>query len=375
MGVKEFGVLLKEAFSQWQADKAARLAAALSYYTIFSLAPLLVILIAVAGLAYGQQAAQNQVVGQIEGLVGAQSAQVIQSMLAAAQDQSAGILATIVGVVTLLFGATGLFSQLQEALNTVWNVEPDPDRGVWGVIKARFLSFLMVLVIGFLLIVSLLLSTLISAVSQFFGDLLPASELVFQVVNILVSLGVITLLFALLFKYLPDAEIAWKDVWPGALLTAVLFTLGKELIGLYLGRAAVGDAYGAAGSLVVLLLWIYYSAQILFYGAEFTQVYASRYGSAPQVTAALRSTAPGQPEGARPVAGQLGAVPPGVAQPAAGVTTDRAPGSREPAFMPSSRRRPELLPQAQPSLLALSAVLSILVGFLSGMVVKRGGKR
>jgi membrane protein len=271
--------IAKETFSEWSEDKASRLAAALSYYTLFSVAPLLIIAIAVAGLAFGREAATDQIVGQIRGMVGQEGAEVIQTILQNASKTSTGIVATIVGVVTLLIGASGAFGQLQDSLNTIWEVKPKAGRGVKGMLRDRFLSFSLVLVIGFLLLVSLVLSAVLAGVGKYLSDALPMPSFVLQAVNFAISFAVTTLLFALIFKVLPDAYIRWRDVWVGAAVTALLFSIGRFLIGLYLGRSSVGSAYGAAGSLVVLLLWVYYSSQVLFLGAEFTQVYANRFGS------------------------------------------------------------------------------------------------
>ena len=271
--------LLKQTFTEWSNDKVPRLGAALAYYTVFAIVPLLIIIIAIIGLVYGQEAAQSYILDQIAGLVGEQSANAIRDMIHRANQPSTGIVATVVAVVTLLFGASGLFGQLQDALNTIWGVEPKPGRGIWGLIKDRFLSFMAVLGTGFLLLVSLVLSAALSAFGKWFGGWLPAPELVLQALNLIISFGVITVLFAMMFKLLPDARIAWSDVWVGGAITALLFTLGKFLIGLYLGKSDVGSAYGAAGSLVIVLLWVYYSAQILLFGAEFTQVYANTSGA------------------------------------------------------------------------------------------------
>ncbi len=270
--------LIQETYAEWNKDHASRLAAAMSYYTIFSIAPLLVIAIAVAGLVFGREAAMHQVVGQIRDLVGEDGAQVIQSILQNASKTTSGIVATVVGVVTLLIGASGAFGQLQDSLNTIWEVKPRKGRGVKGVLRDRLLSFSMVLMIGFLLLVSLILSAFLAGVGKYLSDLLPMSSTVLQAMNFGLSLAVTSFLFALIFKVLPDAIIRWRDVWVGAMVTALLFSLGRFLIGLYLGRSSIGSAYGAAGSLVVLLLWVYYSAQILFLGAEFTQVYARKFG-------------------------------------------------------------------------------------------------
>jgi membrane protein len=272
--------LLKETFTDWNEDKAPRLAAALSYYALFAIAPLLVIVIAIAGLFFGEEAARGQIVGQVQGLVGEQSAQTIQEMVAnAGSNRSTGILATVVGIVTLVFGALGVFGQLQDALNTIWEVQPKPGKSWLEVIKDRLAPFTMVLGIAFLLLVSLVISAALAALGKFFGGIFPEFALVGQIINFVVSFGVITLLFAMMFKFLPDAKIAWSDVWVGAAATALLFTIGRLLIGIYLGRSSTASAYGAAGSLVIVLIWVYYSAQILFLGAEFTQVYAKTYGS------------------------------------------------------------------------------------------------
>lgn len=279
MDFKNIWSLLKETFSDWNEDKAPRLAAALAYYTLFSIAPLLVIVIAITGLVFGHEAVQGQVQNQIQGLVGRESAGAIQSMIQGASRPRTSIIATIIGVVTLLFGAAGLFGQLQDALNTIWEVQPKPGRGALAVIKDRFMSFTMILGVAFMLLVSLVVSAALAAMGQFFGGLMPGMEFMWQVVNFVVSFGVITLLFAMIFKVLPDVKVAWSDVWIGAAATALLFTIGKFLIGLYLGKSAIGSTYGAAGSLIIILIWVYYSAQLLFLGAEFTQVYAKRYGS------------------------------------------------------------------------------------------------
>lgn len=270
--------LIQETLKEWSNDKASRLAAALSYYTIFSIAPLLVIAIALASLVFGREAATNQVVGEIRGLVGEDGAQVIQTILQNASKTTSGVLATVIGIVTLLIGASGAFGQLQDSLNIIWEVKPREGRGFKGILRDRFLSFSMVLVIGFLLLVSLVLSAVLSGVGKYLSDVLPMSSVVLQAVNFVISLAVTSLLFALIFKVLPDAYVRWRDVWVGSVVTALLFSLGRFLIGLYLGRSSVSSAYGAAGSLVVILLWIYYSAQILFLGAEFTQVYANKFG-------------------------------------------------------------------------------------------------
>ena len=270
--------LLKETFAAWSEDKVPRLGAALAYYTVFSLAPLLVIVVGVASFIFGNEAAQGRVVEQLGSLVGEQGAEAIQGMLQSANEhKKTGMLATAIGVITLLFGASGVFGELQDALNTIWGVKPKPGRGLLGMIKDRFFSFAMVLGIVFLLLVSLVVSAALAALGKFGSGFIPAPLL--EGVNLVVSLAVVTFLFAIIFKILPDVEIAWRDVWIGAAATSLLFTIGKTLIGLYLGKASVGSAFGAAGSLVVLFVWVYYSAQILYFGAEFTKVWTRRRGS------------------------------------------------------------------------------------------------
>lgn len=270
--------MIKETFSDWSEDRAPRLAAALAYYTIFALGPLLVIVISIAGLVLqDSQGAQTRVTEQIGGMVGTSGADAVNAMIEGARKPGAGIIATVIGIVTLLFAASGLFGQLQDALNTIWEVQPKPDRGIMGTIKDRFLSFAMILGIGFLLLVSLVMSTALAGIVSYVSG--GAESMLWSIVNFVLSFAITTLLFAAIFKVLPDAKIEWRDVWVGAVVTALLFTIGKSLIGLYLGRAAPDSTYGAAGSLVAILVWVYYSAQILFMGAEFTQVYAKRYGS------------------------------------------------------------------------------------------------
>jgi membrane protein len=274
--------LLKDTYTEWSEDKASRLAASLAYYTAFSIAPLVILTIAIAGFFFGEEAVSGQLNAQLTGTLGQQGADAVTGMVAAAnQQEAAGIVATIIGIATLLFGASGVFVGLQDALNTIWGVAPRPDLGIWTTIRQRFLSFGMILVIGFVLLVSLVVSAALGAVTGAVDQAIssPLLGYVWSAVNFVVSFGVITLLFALIYKVLPDATVAWGDVWIGAGVTALLFTIGKALLSLYLGNAAVASSYGAAGSLIVLLLWVYYSAQILFFGAEFTQVYAKRFGS------------------------------------------------------------------------------------------------
>ena len=271
--------LLKATFQEWQKDKASRIAAALAYYTIFSIAPLLVLAIAIAGAVFGQDTAREQIVSQLENLVGTKGAAPILVALENASQPGAGGIASLVSIGFLLLGASGVLAQLQDALNTVWNVQPRTNQGIWEFVRKRLLSFLMVLVVGFLLMLSLILSTVISALSKYRTDFLPGSELIWENLDFIVSLGLTSFMFALLFKYVPDTNITWKDVGVGGTITALLFAFGKYLLGWYLSQGSMGSAYGAAGSLIVFLVWIYYSAQIILLGAEFTQVYSYIFGS------------------------------------------------------------------------------------------------
>lgn len=272
--------LLKETFGEWQNDRASQLAAALAYYTVFSLTPLLVITIAIAGSIFGEAAARQEIIGRIQSLVGNSGTDVIETILNNASQPQIKGLASLISIAVLLLGASGVFAQLQDAFNQIWNVSDDqPKGGIGEIIKKRLLSFLMVLFIGLLLLISLILSTILSALNNLGNDLLPGFEQIWNIFNYVLSFAIIAFLFALLYKYVPDVHIAWKDVKIGAIFATFLFIIGKEILGMYLGRSSFSSAYGAAGSLIVLLAWIYYSAQILLFGAEFTQVYAKRHGS------------------------------------------------------------------------------------------------
>ena len=271
--------LLKDMVKQWIDDGVPRLGAALAFYTLLSLAPLLVVVTAIAGLLFGEQAARGQLVDQIQAQVGPAGANTIQTLLAHAHRPGLGTWASVLSGIMLLVGATSVFAELQSDLNTVWHVEPKPGNGIWQAIKDRFFSFLMVLVIGLLLLASLVATTVLGALGNFAGGHWPSLAPWLHVGNVALSLVLFTVLFAAVYKMLPDATIAWGDVWIGAAVTALLFTIGKLLIGLYLAYGSVGSPYGAAGSLAVFLVWVYYSAQVLFLGAEFTQAYACRYGS------------------------------------------------------------------------------------------------
>ena len=271
--MKSYWSLARESVNSFMEDKALRLSAALAYYSIFSIAPLLIIVIAVAGFFMGEDAVRQQIQQQLKDYVGPQGTAAITSMVGA-HKQGTSIIATIIGVVVLLFGASGVFGQLQDSLNAIWGVELKPGRGFWYLIKSRFLSFAMVLGIGFLLLVSMVITAILSALTGALGNVLPMAGFVAHLVNFIASFVVTTLLFAAIFKVLPDARVRWREVWMGAVFTALLFTIGKYVFAWYLGRAAVASSYGAAGSLVVVLLWVYYSSVILFFGAEFTKVHA-----------------------------------------------------------------------------------------------------
>ncbi len=276
---KVISALLKAAYLEWIKDKAPRMGAALAYYTIFSLAPLLIIAVAIAGLVFGVQAAQGEIAGQIQGLVGRDGAKAIQDLIQSAHKPAHGVIGTMIGVFALFLGASGVFCEMQDALNCIWHVSSDIKAGILCLVKERFLSFGMVLGIGFLLLVSLLLSALLAAVGKYLGGILPIPAVLLESVDFLFSLLSITVLFAMTFKLLPNARIAWSDVWIGAALTSLLFTAGKFVIGFYIGKSVSTSAYGAAGSLVVVVAWIYYSALLLYFGAEFTRVYANTLGS------------------------------------------------------------------------------------------------
>ena len=275
--------LVAEAVRGWSRDNVPRLGASLAYYTLFSLAPMLVIAIVIAGQLFGEEAVRGEIVLQVDGLIGTEGARALQALLQGAQRDDASGPVALIGTVTFLLAATGAFMELQHALNTIFKVKQAPGSRIREFILDRLRSFGLVLSIGFLLIVSLLVSAALSALTswvQNFGSQ-PVSY-VWEVVDLVASLGVITLLLALIYRYLPDVRLGWRDVWFGALVTALLFIIGKELIGLYLGRSTVASSYGAAGSVMVLLLWVYYSAQIMLFGAELTRVRARHLGREPK---------------------------------------------------------------------------------------------
>ena len=275
-GARRILAVLKETVRQWAKERAPRMAASLAFYTAFSLAPLLIIAVAIAGLVYGPEAARAKIAGEVQGLIGATGARTVQEVMDnAASKPSSGQIAAVVGIATLIFGATGVVGELQDSLNTIWNVRQHRKRGLRAIVKTRFLSFAMVLGIGFLLLVSLLLSTLLSAATAYAGRVLRSTEPVAHVVDFCFSFAVITVLFALLYKFLPDVEISWGDVWAGAASASGLFAVGKFALSSYIAHSGFESTYGAAVSLVVLLLWVYYSAQILLFGAELTQVFTT----------------------------------------------------------------------------------------------------
>ncbi len=279
--LKNLWTLLTRTFTSWNNHEAPRLGAALAFYTILSLAPLVIIVIAILALVFGKTTAQAQLLAQVQGMIGQQGSDAIKAMIEHSQKPASGIFGSIAGVLTLLFGASGVFTELRATLNLIWETKVKAAGGIWGLLRERLFSFGMVLAIGFLLLVSLVLSASLAAAGKFFGGFLPMPEFVLNAINFLVSLIGIAVLFALIFRYVPETRVPWKDVWPGAFATAFLFTVGKFAIGLYLGKAAVGSAYGAAGSLIVVIVWVYYSAMIFFFGAEFTHVWSSRQDPRP----------------------------------------------------------------------------------------------
>jgi membrane protein len=335
--VKHYFRLITRAGKAWSDDYAPSMGAAISYYTVFSLAPLLVIVIAVAGAVFGRQAVQGQIAAQLGGLIGTEGATLVQSLVAAASDRSSGLIAGIVSTVVLLLGATSVFAELQNALDRIWHVPPsEKPKGVWAILRARLMSFGLILGLVFLLMVSLAVSAGLSAFGSFTSSLFPGAQVVLQLLNFVVSIGIATVLFAMIYKMMPSTKIDWRDVWVGAVATAVLFEVGKFLIGLYLGKSSIRQSFAAAGSLVVLIAWVYYAAQIFLLGAEFTKVYAEDHGSRAaqramgmtDATAAQGAPAEGPASGsgaAVPVAAKTTAEPeaqPATASPAAARLAD-----------------------------------------------------
>ncbi len=274
--------LLKQTFSEWLEDKVPQLGAALAYYTVFSLAPLVLLLLAIVGFLFHNDpaGAWRKMTEQMSYFLDKSAVDVVQGIAQKASQPNKGVMATSIGILLALFGASGVFGQLQDALNTIWGVKAKPGAGIVEFIRARFLSFAMVAGVCFLLLVSLVLESVLKSFNHYVQVMLPGGVVIALVVYSIFDLGVVVLLFASIFKFLPDVKIQWRDVWIGALVTAIFFAIGKWALGLYLGSGAAASAYGAASSLITLLLWIYYSSQILLFGAEFTQVYAARAGRA-----------------------------------------------------------------------------------------------
>jgi len=272
--------LLKQTFQEWLQDKAPQLGAALAYYTVFSLAPLILVLLAIIGVIFRDDpaGAWHKITQQMSYFLDPSALQVVQNIAEKASQPGKSTIATIIGITLAIFGASGVFGQLQDALNTIWGVKAKPTQGIWGFLRSRFLSFAMVAGICFLLLVSLAIEALLKGFSHYVQSVLPGGIVIAVTVYLVFDFAVVVLLFAMIFKFLPDVKIQWRDVWIGAVMTAILFGIGKWLLGFYLGSGAAGSAYGAASSLITLLLWVYYSSQILLFGAEFTQVYAARSG-------------------------------------------------------------------------------------------------
>lgn len=299
----EWKDLLGRTWTEWNEDQAPRLGASLAYYTLLSLAPLLILLIALAGLVFGEEAARGQLLAQVQGLVGSEGGKAVQEMVKNASKPGSGIIASIIGFAVLVFGASTVANELKTSLNQIWDVDTTSSDAsmkdtVKELVKQRSKALTVVLGCGFLLLASLAVSSVLAAAGTYIGNLLPMPEAVLQAMDIGLSILVITGVFSFMFRYLPDIHIEWRDVFPGALFTSILFAIGKLAIGLYLGKASLGSSYGAAGSLVVLLVWVYYSSQIVFFGAEFTQVYAESHGSDPR--GRRRAPASAQPAGSLP---------------------------------------------------------------------------
>jgi len=273
-----FFYLLKQTSQAWLDNKAARLGAALAFYSVLSLSPLLVLILAVASALWGTQAALGHILDQMETLIGGQGAEIIRNILdAAGTNKSAGFIAGLIGFASLLFSASAVFGELQDAMNIIWHAPPSKGKPALTFLKERTISVIMVIGCSSLLLLSVIISAALAATSKYVTDIVPTAILIMHLINFLVSFGIVTALFALIFKTVPGVAVRWSSVWPGAILTAVLFIIGKGLIGLYLGHAGIASGYGAAGSIVVLLVWIYYSAQILFFGAEFAYVYSRHF--------------------------------------------------------------------------------------------------
>ncbi|MBI3545147.1 MAG: YihY/virulence factor BrkB family protein [Gammaproteobacteria bacterium] len=271
--------MLRAAMAAWSVHRASSMGAAVAFYASFSLAPMFVIVIAVAGLFFGEDAARGEIVAQLSGLIGVAGAQAIEGFIEGARNLEQGFWASLIAIVTLLLAATSAFAELKDSLDVIWDVKPEQRSGWMSILRGRFLSFGLILTLSFLLLVSLVISALLTALQKYWGPWFSGAVWLGESLNSLISFFVVSTLFAIIYKWLPQPAIAWRDVTVGALVTAALFTLGKYLIGVYLGNSAVASSFGAAGSLIVILLWVYYSSQIFFFGAEFTRVYADHRGS------------------------------------------------------------------------------------------------
>jgi len=292
MNARHLGELVRKAVSAWIDDGAQSMGAALAYYTVFSIAPLLIIVIAVAGFVFDREAVQGEIAAQLQSLIGSDGAIAVQGLVKSASEPAHGIIATLTSIVLLIVGSTSVFAELQSSLDRIWRVPATKVSGVWNLLRARLLSFAMILALGFMLLVSLVVSATVAAFGARWGNMVGGQEMLLQISNIVISLGLSTGLFAMIYKVMPRAKIAWRDVWIGAFVTAVLFEIGKFLVGLYLGKSGVASGFGAAGSLVVLLIWVYYSAQIFLLGAEFTWVNAQEHAS--RVTGSAAGAARGE---------------------------------------------------------------------------------
>lgn len=279
MAIKRFYALLKQTVMNWLDDYAPSMGAAIAFYTVFSLAPLVIIVIGVAGFFWGREAVQGQLFDQVSSMVGTEGGKAVESVVLGAQEPAQGIAATVISVVMLVIGSTTVFSELQSALDRIWKVSPKKQSGIWALIRARLLSFGLILTLAFLLIVSLVVSTALAALGSWLGGGVPGWAMLLQAANAAVTLGILTLLFGMIYRFMPQVSVAWRDVWAGAFVTAVMFEIGKFLIGLYMAKASIASSYAAAGSLVVVLIWVYYAAQVFLLGAEFTRVYAQAHGS------------------------------------------------------------------------------------------------
>jgi membrane protein len=367
--------LFVKAAKAWSDDYAPSMGAAIAYYTVFSIAPLLVIVIAVAGAFFGRDAVQGLIVAQLADLIGEQGANLIQGLVAAASDTDKGKVAGLISGVVLLVGATTVFAELQSALDRIWHIPPaEKPQGIWAILRARLLSFGLILGLVFLLMVSLAVSAGMAAMGTLTSELLPGNEALLQLLNLAVSLGITTVLFAMIFKLMPSTPIAWRDVWVGAFATAVLFEIGKFLIGLYIGKSSMTESFAAAGSLVVLLAWVYYAAQIFLLGAEFTKVYADDHGS--HSANSVRASAD---DGSSPAEGRAGSA--GVPLPATAKLSEtpwsmaRNPRPRDPAIVGPAFRATEASLQAALARLFTEVAVLAVVTVARKLVHKRRVRR